>query len=569
MNSALTVVTKFLVFIPIAIVVYYLDIPGVFQLLGSPQVMSVVAASLLVFAFGVALKRKILTASLDLSQPSFVWGTLLLSAFAFLYLLGSYSAYTAILRFESFCFLLLAYVAYRIGTRIIKALLPLLPVVLLGFPSASSSNPAAVLAFGAEGLLLFWAYVGLRPGLVVFPAAFFGLGVATWFFPIVNLAGLQIGTWIFDFLPLVSLASPGARQLALLPPPILPPSCQVHNTIPNGFCLVCGRRTMPSSLPYKFAPWGLVTVLGLVAVLVLASVPVLVLSGNVPYDSTYTPSGFSGTITPNTPPGWQVNSTKPYDFGPSQPYTVERVYVPLLHPEVKNYTMYYEIASTTPSSPGPDGGELPGWSRVSNNFTVLGPLRGYLTTYQRAETTLLVYQGKVPMTFLNNGTFGVYYVGLGLARQFKDVNIGADSAQFLKDVNSLWVPQITTDVYYSGWTEFLWSLSDGVNAVTTLALVVSTSLLIAWGAYRARLSDQKLDDFIRKASRLSRDQWEKLSTLLGKPMRSASGFELSNGEVSFTFGPDSLFSGLRDARLIEPRVVERGDDLVLTWSAVF
>ena len=71
----------------------------------------------------------------------------------------------------------------------------------------------------------------------------------------------------------------------------------------------------------------------------------------MPYDAYYSSHGYSGTVTPATPSGWQINSTAVYRecFGlkpqfAKDAYAIRQVYVPIYHPETENYTMYYELS---------------------------------------------------------------------------------------------------------------------------------------------------------------------------------------------------------------------------------
>ena len=43
-------------------------------------------------------------------------------------------------------------------------------------------------------------------------------------------------------------------------------------------------------------------------------------------------------------------------------------------------------------------------------------------------------------------------MSLGFMREFKNSNVTADTTQFLGDMNTLWVPGITRDSSFSGWT---------------------------------------------------------------------------------------------------------------------
>jgi hypothetical protein len=147
--------------------------------------------------------------------------------------------------------------------------------------------------------------------------------------------------------------------------------CPGHTVQADGFCSTCGARLSTPAVSENFGPWGLLAVAGVTAILLFASVPALAFVGGVPYNAQYTPQGFSSSAILATPSGWQVNSTTVQKFPGIDLYAVVKVYVPLVHPETKNYTVYYEVAANLPVSSAPSGGELAGWNRVSNVFTQL------------------------------------------------------------------------------------------------------------------------------------------------------------------------------------------------------
>ena len=566
-------ITKVLVFVPIALAVFYFDLPGLQSTLLSGSAMSVILVALSIFAYGLFLKRKIVSASLDISKPSYVWGTVLLGAFLVAYLYGSYSASTGWLHFQSFCFILLSYVAYRIGTKVIKAMLPLVLVILLlpvsfdSFSVGTASLPVPLVLTALEALLLFSVYVGFRLRPLFIITGVLALGFLGWYHPVLaNQFSVEIHSWYFVPVPMLFLVSSRLRKFSSLPPPVLPPRCLEHRVMQSGFCTVCGRKVRPSSFHAGLGSWGLATILGLVAILLVASAPVLALKQNSPYDSVYTSRGPSESITLATPAGWETNSTKYYNFT-SDSFAIERVYVPVIHPEVKNYTMYYELSSNTPVSAAPSGGEIPGLVRLWNNNTQLGALRGYLTAYQTSGALMLVYNGKTGMIFLDNGVFVNYIVGVDFVREFKNTNLASDVNQFMGDLNSIWVPLINNDYYYSNWTWFLSTLDSGFQFVLPFILITASALVMVWVARSAGIRDRKLDEFLTRGSRLGENGWNNFSAILAAPKMSGTGYELVRNAYDPDQQKEGSLIGLRQAGIIEQRIVERGDELVLTWRA--
>jgi hypothetical protein len=563
MNSLSTLATKLLTLVPIALALYYFDLPGAHAVLSSPGLMAVMGASVAVFVFGVAMKRKIVKQSLELSEQSYPWGTLFLAAFVAVYVYGSYSAYSNVARYESLVLLVVAYLLYRVGTMVVKTIAPLALILMLSYPVALSGNEDYVLIYAGLTLLAFLVYAKVKPRTLLMPGAFVGLGLVAWFHPAFVVGSQTVFTWFLVPLPAAALVISRVRSFGLIPRVSSAPCSSAHEANGKGYCVLCGRRVGPPKTWEHFAPWGLITVVGVVALMLVGSVPVLALSNGVPSDSVYTVNGVTSTPVPVTPAGWEVNSTHLFQYNYSEPYAVENVYVPVYHPEVKNYTMYYEVATGTPISAAPSGGEIPGWGRLWNNFTFFGPFYGYLTAYQNPSGTMLTYSGTTTMTLFGPSGFQNYNVGVSFVREFKNFNAGNDSAQFIADISLLWLPAVSNSVYYSTWTAFLSSTESGANFTVPFLEVVFSSFLIAWAAYRARLSDMRLDDFVRRASRLSEGAWLATMRLLSLPRRTGTGFELVTG----TNGPTTVIRELQDTRVIRERFVESGDGLILAWKA--
>jgi hypothetical protein len=319
--------------------------------------------------------------------------------------------------------------------------------------------------------------------------------------------------------------------------------------------------------------WGLLAIIAVAFLLIFATVPVLALRGGVPIDAYYSTNGFSGTVTPKTPTGWQVNSTTVYHFtSVGDLYAVKKVYVPIFHPETKNYTMYYEVSIVYPYSLAPGGGDIAGWTRSSNIDAQLGPFLGYLTTYTAATATMIAFQGVSHLLFLNGTSFDEYYVGLGFERTFKNTNVNADSSQFLMDISALWLPAINSDVSYSTFTGFLSTIYSDAVAIETFVLIVSSIAIIGWIAYRASSLDDTLDRFLSIASTQTEENWSHLSSLIKRPHHSGTGQELVSAVgVATHEDNERLASSLRELeqrRLISRSLIEKGADIISVWRTV-
>jgi hypothetical protein len=316
------------------------------------------------------------------------------------------------------------------------------------------------------------------------------------------------------------------------------------------------------------------------ALIILSAVPALVLIDDVPYDAYYTSHGYTGTITPTTPPEWQINSTAVYKSGSvSNPnfttdtYAIKQVYVPQYHPETENYTMYYEIAGVSPPyTNGTFGSDIPGWNITSNGYVQLGPFQGHLTAYVASNRVMLAYQGMTSMLFLNGGAFQGYFVSIGFIREFKNSNVNLDTSQFLGDLNALWLPGITRDSSYSGYTNFLYALDQGSLFTSTFLALASSMIAIIWVAYRASVLDERLDRFLTIASAQTEENWWYLTGLLKRPHHAGTGEELALAEniskPADVERMDSSLSELEKRRLVRRSLIERGADIVSVWRAV-
>lgn len=332
--------------------------------------------------------------------------------------------------------------------------------------------------------------------------------------------------------------------------------------------MICGAKAAAAIRRENLGFWGLLAVLLVGALLLFASVPVLAVRGGVTYDAHYGSQGFSGTVTPRTPDGWQVNSTTYYHYNASEVYSLKQVVVPVFHPEVKNYTLYYKVSSGEPNVGAPSG-EVPGWGRLWNNYSQFGDFQGHMTAYGGINKTMIAYSGKTSMTFLTAAGFQDYNVGVGFVREFKNTNVTADAAQFQADIGSLWLGGFTNDRFYSTWTTFLLEIYlGGTYLIPLLAMAVSV-FGMGWLAYRIRLSDQRLDGFCSEVSTLAEDRWSLVSRLIEMPGREGTGWEAADSKLSETENENAVESlgVLERMRLVRRVLVERGGDPVMLWSA--
>jgi hypothetical protein len=600
-NSTPGVVTKILTLVPFVVALYFFDFTK-FTVIFTPSLLAFFVASLTIFVIGVILKTKILRAALQLSSASFGWGALLLAFFVAAYLYGAYSPDVAWYRYESLFLLVFSYVAFRIGTRVLKVMSPLLLILAFSF-APLGLFPAAAGPWVSAGVfciyvVAFLAYAKLRLQSVLLPTLVAEIGLAVW---LLNRLQPALPFYLYALLPvpILVLLMPKARAFILLPSAKPAGKCPGLDTQADGFCSTCGVRLSAPRTKENIGPWGLLALAGVTALLLSASVPALALVGGVPSDVRYSPQGFSSSAIPATPSGWQVNSTTVQKF-PFDLYAVVKVYVPLVHPETKNYTVYYEVAAGLPVSNIPNGGEVTGWNRVSNDFMLYGPYHGYLTTYTTSGRVMLSYKGTTLMLFVEDGTFQEYYVGLGFLRVFNNSNVTADSSQFLGDINTVWLPLVSTDVSSSTWTGFLSSTYDGLVFVRPLLLLVASISVMSWFSVQALRRDERLDRFLTLSSVQSQSSWSTLSLLLARKNHAGTPLDLANDEMgaqsrdsegtgvslsrpvrrspSLATGRDLLLSSghspsdglveLEQRHLVRRVLVEDGSDVISTWQLI-
>jgi hypothetical protein len=574
-NTVQGTVTKMLTLVPIVVILYYYDLPNFLNALTSAGTLAFFVVAVSLFALGVALKRRILAVRLEVSKPSLIWGLCLLGVATVLYVYGSYTSYAVWYHYESLYVFVIAYVTLRVGTGFVRATAPLLAIFafsFLPFGLFPDLLHRELLVFLSADLIVvfFLAYVGLRASRMVLPSAILLLGVLGWYGSILMLPFRPAYLDILIPLPLLALLIPIVRRFAMLPRGTPSAPEHDHRLLKNGFCSICGLKRSPARTSENVGLWGLLTVIGVAALLLLTTIPTLALVGGVPNQAFYAPQGFSSALTLQTPPGWQINSTTLYKTNTTDVYGIQHVYVPIYHPETKNYTVYYELSTTAILVPnGPHGQEIPGWNTTSNQDVQFGPFQGHLTIYSASKTVMLAYQGVTIMFFHNGTNVQEYFVGLGFVREFKGTSASAATIQFLADLDALWLPTVNADASYSTWTGFLYTLDQSVLLTVPFLLLISSTIGIGWGVYRAGLSDDRLDGFLTIASIQSEEYASYLSRLLRRSHHAGTSQEVA-AESGDPSGPDAehVDSSMRElerTRLVRAFLMEREADIVSVW----
>jgi hypothetical protein len=572
-NSAIGAATKALTFIPFAVALYFFDLPNFGIILNSVYLPFFVASCAL-FALGVFFKRRIIKATFGLSKVSFSWGLLLLGLSAVLYVFGSYSSAVTWFHFESLYFLILGYTAFRIGTRVLRSITPLLVILGLSFapfglaPSQSENGIALFLV--CIYMVSFFAYTGLRLRPLILAAAMALIGGGVWYLSIA-LLGVPPYVCVLAIAPLLVLLIPRARGYVLPKRDSPAISCPTHVTLPDGFCSLCSKRVSQGTPRENFGLWGIVALGALTVLLLIASVPALAFVGNVPYQAQFSPRGFSRTALLPTPAGWEVNSTTFYPAFATDTYAIDKVYVPLYHPETKNYTVYYELAAVVLAPNGPGGGEFTGWNRISNTFLPLGPLQGYLTAYTTSGQTMLAYQGRTQLYFSADGTFQAYSLGVGFVRVFKNTNVTSDTSEFVGDIKAVWLPLVATDTSSSNWVRFASEVYDWGTFVTPLVALVASIGAIAWFAGWAMKRDGRVDRFLTLSAGLPGKEWASLSMIMANEEDSRSILSLvqeAKKPPVDAFQVDSCLRELEEKRLVKRILIETPSDIISVWRPV-
>ncbi|HEV2139127.1 MAG TPA: hypothetical protein VGR53_09825 [Nitrososphaerales archaeon] len=567
-NTSLGLTTKALILFPLVFAVYFFDIPVWNSYLRVPAVQVAFLMGVSVFALGVFVKRRALYISLETSETAFAPGVILLAGSALLFFYGSYTSRAVWFHSESLLLFIVGYLALRVGMSFLRILAPLLLILALSF------IPFPILSVSESGLIIlltslvvggaYLLFVGAKPKQMALAVLIIYVGLGAWVGSVVR--PFPYLTYLIP-LPLLLLALPRVRSFVEAPSSALTFPCYSHKLLPSGFCSFCGRKVSRATTSENVGPWGLLTVCAVVVILILSSVPMLTI-GDGPHDVVYSARGPALTALPITPQGWLLNTTKISSWDASTgTYESVRVYVLTVHPEVKNYTVYYSVSPDV-NVPQAPSGIISGWRWISSTLTPMAGFQGRLTTYTHGNTTMLSYGGSRQMTFLKGSEFLNFEVTIGYVREFKNPNLAADTTQFLTDLQTVWIPSLTTDSFYSSWTSFVGgTLVSLVEFLPVVEVVVSISL-IGWVAYRAMSSEERLDRFYAAAMLAKEKGWLVLVELLRTPKNAKSGYELSGQYHELSEDEiDSTLRALASQGLVKPKMMTMGNDIRLVWKA--
>lgn len=566
-SSVVQAVLKVLTLVVVAVLLYYTDPPAWISSLQDSPFLGLFVGGLTLLSYQVIMKRRVLSAYLDIGRGNLVLGLILLFATAATYVSGYYLGDTAWFHFQSLILLVASYICFRFDSRILKTLgLPLL-MLGLAFPlpqllQAIGYDLAIVyILVVAIGFSLLSAGIGLRTvlmsGLVGGLSVVYLLGPGYWILPYLIPLG---------FLLLVPSALHERKKLNI--GGTFGGGTEAHQ-VEDGFCILCGRKMRSASRPVHFGLVGLVATLVVVYAIFSFQVPTLSYGGVTPVSDIYTRTGVTSTGIPQAPAGWVANSTTSLKTA-GDLYSEEIVYVPSYHPETANYTLYFELSNA--STPITNSwSEQPTWNFNGSVPLQVGSLSGHLLTYTSNARVMLLYAGNHQLYFQDGGNFPVLLIGMSIVRQFDASSVSEARSTFISDLNTLFVPQLGTYNQQSIWTDFLSKFVYAFQGLQTYLLLGSLSLVIAWGAYRALLYESLQQRFMTETSELNEAEWKKLSRLLGQSKRSRTGFEIARlagpeGQEARTNETLAFLRRLEQVGVLRRVITERGSDVLLLWK---
>src|SRR5579875_105987 len=569
-DNALVPLLKSLTVIPLIIFFYYYDF-FLFRrwFLAYPLSSFFIAATVLV-CLGILMRWKVISTLAQVSAGSTTWGFFFLMASVVFYLYGSnFSSSTLLFHYESLVLMVYAYVLFMFGARLAWVALPLVVVEalvpLFGEIEVLLGNTLALVVVAGAIFILFASFVRFRPYSLALPAAVIALLLAAVSFPALEI--LQLGAPLC----LVLLIPTKTRELFSGSRPAVKSACQNH-VVENGFCLICGSRIPSESTisPSMFA--SLLLIVLIVVATVLVQVPLLAFYG-APAQSYITYRGYVANPIPGPPTGWLVNQSTIQSYN-SDVYAIKQVYVPITYPERSNYTLYYELSRGSPYVVN-SFGNIPGYNRISN-LTQVGNLRGYVTVYNSSYNLMVVFPATTQLTFWNGSGFITLNNGITILRNFTGTNITAAENYFVGDLNSLFLPEIQSQSFFTSWTSYYSTLNSISNSLLLMVEALCSSAAIFGVAVVASRLDGSVEDSWTKASALSEKDWRVLNaflesrgTLTTEEIYSKlMPAEEAGTELTLNTVLESV-KGLETKGLVRRNFVQRDGSVQLSWKVSF
>lgn len=576
----LVIGVKTATFVPLAAVIYFTEYSkwvNYFFSSSSDPVAGFIVASFVLFALGVILKRRIVATYLQLSKNNIILGSIALTFTAGLYIGGTlYYNSDPVPPYESLIAFAASYVLLRSDTRLMRLLWPLF--VLLGVVPLSTLLVGPV-GYPISGAMITLAMFGLFEAflsksientkenlrLLGLPALVIILSSCYWF--------LSLGT---TTLLIILVLIPGSLLLLLVPKlgrklqfsrVLLPAVCPGHkDTIGNGFCSICGKKFVSSKNVTSSGLVGLAIAIILLGVLLTTQIPLLTL-GASPHITTFSYSGVATSVIPSAPSGWLVNgSTVLNESGDL--YAIKQVYVPAYHPEVKNYTLYFALASNHPATVAL--GDIPGFGRGSQDLSLDG-YSGELITYNASNSAIVAFTGETSFTFASGSKFLVLDEAVTYIRNFTGVNSTAADSQVVSDLNSIFLPVLQSQNTPQSWADFFDRASATMNALSGILVLILTSSCIFAVTFVLKQSDYKVDTLETRSSNLDDNEWQVLSSILarGRPLTTLEiGARKSRGDKQRDLWRDleQILRNLDEKHLVRSTLFERGSETFSGWQ---
>lgn len=525
--------------------------------------------------FGILAKRAVLrTYSLE-DKRDIVMGGVTIFASVSVYVIGTFLLYKTVLHFESLLLFVTGYLLVRYDKRLIRLTLPLLFTIALSF-----------------ALVPIQYLIGLRFLEILFPSVLVGLfalylaGFLSDFsngsvkqileisiLPTLTVALASIG-WMFRLpwffvsylpLPLILLSIPAFQTRLETYKIDIPFVCRKHRGDATGFCMICGSKFESPARTKPPGILGLLLAVTVVVMVLVAQIPLITLHGSVPFSDSCNYAGVSVEEIPPVPPGWLINSSSNLNLE-GDTYAISRVLVPVYHPEVSNYTEYFEL-SLNSGNVSESWGTIPGWNRTSELFDI-GGQPGTLVTYTKGNLIQLVYFTESRVMVLNDSTFIPMNIWISIIREFKTGNIQVSKSQFATDTQNLFLFPIDSWSYASYWASFLVEAQSTIIDFTQLGILIISVIAIFFVTYRLDFYDRKLQNFVDRTFDLSDDEYHIILKLMQKRARKKTASEIFDFDESIDLEAIAeTLSRLEEKSLVKKTLVRMWSEVRLTWKA--
>lgn len=581
--NRLVSLTKAATFVLLALVIYFTEYPKwLSYFIGSTNHIwgGFIMAAISLSALGAILKRKIITAYAQLSKNNIILGTGTLTAAALIYVLSTIALTfpaNLLMPLESLILFGIGYILLRFDARLVRSLLPLFAIVVtvplapLLASSVGNLRTGAVVAILMVALFGFFLFAGsfkLRLEnlkLLAFPAVMVLLAFVFLIF--------GVSRWFLFSIPAVLIVTMIPRLGEFVQPPSEEGQiCPGHREEDGkGFCSVCGRKYYSLKRAPSSGFLGLAIALIVLALFLTIQIPLLTMGGSGPQITSYHYYGSSSQEITATPANWLVNSSAVL-IQTGNTYGLKLVYVPAIHPEVKNYTMYFEVSPQNSNSSLISLGALPGLNQISSDLSLEG-FTGSLITYTGPnDFCMIVFNGQTTYNFLNGSNFYPLTESVSYVRNFTGVSTATAQSEVLSDINSTFIPVLASESSAHSWADFVFRAGMTFNALSDVMLVFLSSSAIIVGTFLVKQSDYKLDSFLTRASDTDEKEWDVMSKVFLKNPKPLTLLEIST--IMKAYNADQIgrlektLERLGSKSLIEKTIFVRKYEILYGWRGM-